>query len=276
MSHGRRSASHTTSGQTQVDVPSPVGRVGVRARAIPAFTLIELLVVIAIIAILASLMFPVLMRGKLSAQRVGCGSNLREMGASAHMYWDDNEGNCFKWYYSTTNEGSIYWFGWIKSWPWPEGERPYDPRQGVLFPYLDLSEVRLCPSLDYHMPEFKYKASGAVCSYGYNLYLSTGVKKPPLKALKIPRPADTLLFADSAQINDFQEPASSESPMLEEWYYVDANTSYPNGHFRHKKLGNVVFADGHVDFERPVPGSLDTRIPRLNVARYRSEILLLK
>ena len=45
--------------------------------------------------------------------------------------------------------------------------------------------------------------------------------------------------------------------MLEEWYYVDTNTSYPNGHFRHDQKANVVFCDGHVGLENPVPGSMD-------------------
>ncbi len=39
--------------------------------------------------------------------------------------------------------------------------------------------------------------------------------------------------------------------MLEEWYYVDTNTSYPNGHFRHNQKANVVFCDGHVGMENP-------------------------
>ena len=86
----------------------------------------------------------------------------------------------------------------------------------------------------------------------------------------------TALFADAAQINDFQSPASPDHPMLEEWYYVDAAEGllgYPNAHFRHHERANVVFVDGHVDRESPAPGTLDERLPGELVGRLRPEIL---
>ena len=239
-------------------------------RPTTAFTLIELLVSIAVMAILAAMLLPVLNHSKQSAWRAECTSNLRQLGMGTEMYWDDNKGDCFRYIFGTTNYGQIYWFGWIG--PGPEGQRSFDLSYGALYPYVSDSRVRICPALNNALTQFKLKADGMVFSYGYNFYLSTALSQPPIRATKISHPSGTVLFADAAQVNDFQAPASASDPMLEEWYYVDTNTSYPNGHFRHNQKANVVFCDGHVDLVKPVPGSMDPRLPNQFVGRLPAEV----
>jgi prepilin-type N-terminal cleavage/methylation domain-containing protein len=56
------------------------------------FTLIEILVVVGIIAILISILFPVLSNVRKSAQEVVCESNLRQFGMAIQMYANQNRG----------------------------------------------------------------------------------------------------------------------------------------------------------------------------------------
>jgi len=235
-----------------------------------AFTLLELLVVIALIALLSALLLPALTRSKASAKRIQCVSNLRQLGIATHLYWDDNASICFRYGGTPTNGGQLYWFGWMG--PGSEGERQFDPGQGALFPYLRGRGVELCPAFNYYLSQFKAKSTNSTYGYGYNRYLGASVKQA-VRLTQIARPSELTLFADAAQVNTWQSPASAANPMLEEWYYVDNTPSPPNAHFRHQQKANVVFCDGHILSEKSVPGSLDPNLPSQLVGRLPPEIL---
>ncbi len=233
------------------------------------FTLVELLVVIVAVAILAALLLPVLNRSKQSAQSAKCINNLRQFGFSAQMYWEDNSGLTFAYGGFATNNGEVYWFGWIGN--GPEETRRFDPTPGALYPYLGAG-VDLCPSFDYTSSQFKLKASVAVCDYGYNLFLSP-IGKSPANMKNSGQLSALALLADSAQVNTFEAPASAQNPMFEEWYYVNDDPTEPNGQFRHDQRANAVFCDGHVAREAMAPGTLDQRLPSQQIGWLPAAIL---
>ena len=257
--------------------PQPLQSAKSRLQKSAAFTLVELLVVIAIIAILTAMLLPAVSKCRLTAQRADCVSNLRQLGVATEMYLGDSAELLFNRCAAPTTAGQQWWFGWLAS--GAEGQRAFDLSTGSLFPYLHGSSVRLCPSAAWSSPQFKLKGTNVIFSYGGNAFLFAAQNQKPISAAKIPHPAGTALYADAAQVNTFQSPASPGNPMFEEFYDVDLQTNYanpnntPNGHFRHAQKANVTFADGHVDWEKPVAGSVDPRLPAQCIGQLRPEIL---
>lgn len=234
-----------------------------------AFTLLELLVTIAILSILAALLFPALARGKEKARQAICITNLRQLGVAGQLYWDDHDGQAFRYRSFATNNGDLYWFGWLER--GSEGTRQFDRAPGALAPYLAGRGVETCPSLDYHLARFKLKATGAAYGYGYNLLLSKPLSQPALNINHLHAPASVALLGDAAQVNTFQAPASPEHPMLEEFYYISTNE--PTTHFRHSRRAEVLFCDTHVEALPNAPETLDTRLPGQVIGALSSRFL---
>ncbi len=233
------------------------------------FTLLELLVVIAILAILASLMLPVLSTAKRRAHGTVCSSNLRQLGLAAQMYWSDNDHRVFAYRGESVDGGDLFWFGWLER--GGEGARRFDLAKGALHPYLGGGGIETCPSLAYVDARFKLKATGAAFGYGYNLHLPGGLAGPGVGIDGLANPGGTVFLADAAQVNTFQSPASRGNPMLEEFYYV--NDFERTAHFRHDQKATAAFCDGHVDQVGFEKDSIDDRMPEQWVGRLPDELL---
>lgn len=235
------------------------------------FSLVELLSVTAVVSVLAGLMLPALARARSGAGGARCGSNLRQLGLAAQMYWDDHLGLAFSERRERTNDGWTYWFGWLAD--GREGAREFRAESGALWPYLEGRGVETCPGLNPCSPLFKAKARGAASGYAYNLLLGPR-DGPPRKMNTVDHPGGLAVFADGAQVNDFQPPASPERPMLEEFYYFGTNRLEATVHFRHRSRARAWFADGHVGVEAGDPGSEDLRVPGQPVGRLRPVVVI--
>jgi prepilin-type N-terminal cleavage/methylation domain-containing protein len=119
-----------------------------RDRHRPGFTLVELLVVIGIIALLMSILLPVLSRANDAAKRATCMSNVRQLTIGWLSFAYDHHGLLVDPNTNTTG-------GWVT-----DGNVDGTITKGVLFPYCPHKNVDHCPA-DY---------SNHVRSYSINDY----------------------------------------------------------------------------------------------------------
>ena len=205
------------------------------------FTLIELLVVIAIIAILAAILFPVFARAREKARQGSCTSNLKQLTLATLMYTQDYDGRFPPF---TDASWTYYWYA----------DGTGDVTKGFIWPYVKNRDVKRCPSWDINKRDV---AKGL--GYGYNWWYIGGVPDPSApwgwkeqaaQDSDIAKPAETILFADSARSvfggspGELEESIAITAPSAA-WGYYDV-------HVRHNGTANIAFTDGHVKAMRNV------------------------
>jgi len=216
------------------------------------FTLIELLVVIVIIALLASVLLPVLGKAREKGRSISCMARLKQMGTALSMYGGDYDS---------------YPFGLIS------GFTQWDLCLGGYVggnnnPYLPSARTRLfaCPSAKISNigTQLNYSANPNVCKH-YDTSLLVRFES-------LRRPSDVIAVADAIQYRsdgsshallwgvedstgtdisfDAGNPANMDKPVLpsaDRDGFAVGDPQGANFRFRHSsRTANALFVDGHV------------------------------
>jgi prepilin-type N-terminal cleavage/methylation domain-containing protein/prepilin-type processing-associated H-X9-DG protein len=225
----------------------------------PAFTLIELLVVIAIIAVLISVLLPSLRSARAAAERAVCASNLRQLVTAAHLYALDNANYLPPAHLNFITANLHRWHGTRAT-----TADPFSPEGSPLARYIPNARLRACPAFE---PAGAVGFERSAGGYGYNAaYLGSSTHTPqsaslaslpideferrvvnvPARLAQVRRPAETIVFADTA----IAAPALIEYSFLEPPLDPNGNAiTSPSIHFRHRRYANLAHLDGHVSAE---------------------------
>ncbi len=234
-----------------------------------AFSLVEMLVAIAIIVVLSAVAAPAVWGAYKTSSLAVSANNIRQLASGAAAYLGDNNFVFWRYRENVPRQGVRWWFGLepSASLSASEGNRTFDPLQGPLSGYVPAG-FRPDPSFGFSGKPFKPKYKFGYIGLGYNVLLGGGWtgSSSPLRYWELQNPAETVVFATSAQVNTFQRPASARNPMVEEFYGIDDREV--TVHFRHNGQAMVAFANGSAGFLPLDESTLDRRAPNAQVGRF--------
>ena len=235
-----------------------------------SFTLVELLVVVSIILLLASLLMPALSKSRQSAESTYCKNNLKQLMMVNSMYLSTWE-RYVAWACDKTTTNFVRWHGVRSA---VSNSARYDPTFGPLHPYLNGKKNPCCPYLSEALNPGAPSVERGGGGYGYNIHIGAGkyfcddpdseeAFKCGIKSSNLSHPDTVVAFSDTAMnvIGTGEVQSNSSKGTLAEYSVCDspfgvANKETdsnleqePSIHFRHSRMANVVWGDGHVNSE---------------------------
>jgi prepilin-type N-terminal cleavage/methylation domain-containing protein len=231
------------------------------------FTLIELLVVIAIIAVLASLLLPVLAKAKEQSNRACCASNLHQWGLAMGMYLDDSRAifpaakitngtpgapagyneDTPEWTdlaaFQAAGQGTTVWYNVL---PPYVGQNPLWQYAANPTNFIDSKTIFTCPTANELAPDFNPMIR-IIFNYGLNYKGNTGMDtNVSFASTMVLHPAAFVVLSES-RAHAGETPFYGTNPTNE---IGTSHCCYAMESSRHNAGADLNFLDGHTAWFR--------------------------
>lgn len=232
------------------------------------FSFNDLLMIIAALCLLSTIFIPLILRVRSTVKTTICAENLMKLAQANNAYSLDS-----KRYAPAAIGKTLRWYG-IKQDP---KDQLFEWEQSPLYSYIENGgSLKICPALKAMMDPEKlskvwgYQSGGFGYGYNENLgslrffsasnYWDKDCQELGIEKEKVSSPEKTLMFVDTAtkltpEGERMTEGSLAEFAFARSYDFINKSavqpwgTPIPSTHFRHNKMANAAWCDGHVSKE---------------------------